>query len=291
MEAAEIISGVRLRHRRYFPADNPEENEHRSEDYLLVLSLDHGRIKLERDGAVVHDGSVQPGTLWIMQPGEYSRITPGTAFGAAVFMVPGQTFRRAACEHKFPTDRYGRLNLRPVMQGRYDLQRLVPLLRTTSELRGSRRGLLVSGLVLALVALVLDVNAHHVVEQTPGFDDEQFETAIAFAKSRLGEHLDLAEWADSVKLTTSEFARRFQQHTGVAPYTWFMDRRIDEAKRLMMESRMPLVEIALDSGFCSQSHFTEAFRRRVGTSPGRWRAAQSKTQTRQLPPPGTRSKA
>jgi AraC family transcriptional regulator len=288
MHVAELISGVRLRQRSYFPADNPEECENRSEDYLLVLPLDHGRIKLERDGAVVHDGSVQPGTLRIVQPGEYSRITPGMAFGSAMFMVPGQTFRRAACAHKFPMDRCGRPNIRPVMQARYDLQRLVPLLRTTSELRGSRRTLLISGLVLALMALVLDVDAHHAAEQTPGFDDEQFETALAFAKSRLSEHLDLAEWADSVKLSTSEFARRFQQHTGVAPYTWFMDRRIDEAKRLMIESEMPLVEIALDSGFCSQSHFTEAFRRRVGTSPGRWRAVQSETQTRPraMPPRG-----
>jgi hypothetical protein len=35
------------------------------------------------------------------------------------------------------------------MQARYDLQRLVPLLHTTSELCGSRRSLLISGLVLA----------------------------------------------------------------------------------------------------------------------------------------------
>jgi AraC family transcriptional regulator len=291
MNVAELISGVRLRHRRHFPDDNPEENENRSEDYLLVLPLDHGRIKLERDGAVVHDGPVQPGTLWIVQPGGCSRITPGTAFESAMFMVPGPTFRRAACAQGFPIDRLGRPDIRPVMQARYDLQRLVPLLRTTSELRGSRRSLLISGLVLALVALVLDADAHHAAEHTCGLDDEQFETALAFARSRLSEHLDLAEWADSVKLSTSEFARRFQQHTGVAPYTWFMDRRIDEAKRLMTESKLSLVEIGLDSGFCSQSHFTEAFRRRVGTSPGRWRAAQSETKNVTASAPDRRLKA
>jgi AraC family transcriptional regulator len=291
MHAAELISGVRFRHRGYFPADNPEDNENRSEDYLLVLPLDHGRIKLERDGAVIHDGPVQPGTLRIVQPGEYSRMIPGTAFESAMFMVPGQTFRRAACAHNFPMDRYGRPSIRPVMQARYDLQRLVPLLRTTSELRGSRRGLLISGLILSLMALALDADAHHAAEQTSGFDDGQFEAALAFARSRLSEHLDLAEWADSVKLSTSEFARRFQQHTGVAPYTWFMDRRVDEAKRLMTESKMSLVEIALDSGFCSQSHFTEAFRRRVGTSPGRWRAAQSEQKNQTISAPDSRSKA
>ena len=39
----------------------------------------------------------------------------------------------------------------------------------------------------------------------------------------------------------------------------------------MANSDMALVDIALDVGFCSQSHFTEAFRRIVGLSPGQWR--------------------
>jgi AraC-like DNA-binding protein len=275
--AADLVSGVRLRRRTYRPGI--EETENSSGDYLLVLPVLHGRIKLEGDDAIVYDGPVQPGTVWIVQPGQWARITPAGAFESAIFRVPGAPFRRTALEHNFRTDEAGRLNVRPVIHARHGVQRMVPLLRTVHELQRPQRDLLISGLALAVMALVLNVDAHKTTEQMPGFDDEQFEAVFAFARSRLSEHLDLREWADSVGLPLNEFAHRFQQHTGVAPYTWFMDRRIDEAKRLMAESRMPLVEIALESGFCSQSHFTEAFRRRVGTSPGRWRAAQAGLQS------------
>ena len=272
MHVAELTNGVRLRRRKYQPAAKPEENENRTGNYLLVLPLGHGRIKLERDDAVVHDGLVQPGTLRIVKPRESSRMAASSAFEAAMFTVPAENFHRAASAHSFPLDENGQPNFRPVMQARYDIQRLVPLLGTASELCGQQRDLLISGLVLALMALVLSADP---AQQVSGFEDGEFEAVLRFAKARQGEHLDLGEWADFVGLSTNEFARRFQQHTGVAPYTWFMDRRIDEAKRLMTSSDMPLVEIALESGFCSQSHFTEAFRRRVGTSPGRWRSAKS----------------
>lgn len=275
MDVAELTSGVRLSRRDYRPAKKPERVENGYNDYLLVLPLTHGRIKLERDGVVVHDGPVRPGTLRIVQPGECSRITPGAVFESAMFTVPSETFRRTARSQDFPLDPAGRPRVLPILQARHDIQRLVPLLRTTSELRGPKLDLLASGLVVALLAMALNAEAHAVVQRTCGFGGEQFETVLAFARSRLAEHLDLGEWAESVQLSTHEFARRFHQHTGVAPYTWFLDLRIEEAKRLLNETALPLAEIALTSGFCSQSHFTEAFRRRIGSSPGRWRATRA----------------
>lgn len=281
MDVAELATGIRLLRRKYHLISKPEEYENASNDYQLVLPLNHGRIKLEReDVGVLFDGPVQPGTLRIVQPGERSRITPGADFESAVLWVPEATFQRMAREYNSSQDAKGRLPLPPVLQARYDIQRLVPLLGTTAEFPGPQRALLVSGIVLTLLAFIFSAKDGRRAEQAPGFEEEQFEAILAFARLRLGEHLDLAEWAASVKLSTNEFARRFQQHTGVAPYTWFMDRRIDEAKRLMIESEMPLVEVAFDSGFCSQAHFTEAFRRRVGTSPGRWRAAQARDSDR-----------
>jgi AraC-like DNA-binding protein len=273
MDVAELAAGIRIFRMKYHPIPKPEENENASNDYLLILPLNHGRIKAEWDDVgVLCDGSVQPGTLWIVEPGERSRITPQTHFEVAILRVPERTLQKTAREYNSSfLDARGRLSLPLLLQARYDIQRLVPLLGMTSELQGPQRALLVSGVVLALLAFILNAKDCRRADQTSGFEKEQFETISAFARSRLSEHLDLAEWAASVKLSTNEFARRFQQHTGVAPYSWFMDRRIDEAKRMMLESAMPLVEVAFDSGFCSQAHFTEAFRRRVGTSPGRWR--------------------
>jgi AraC-like DNA-binding protein len=46
----------------------------------------------------------------------------------------------------------------------------------------------------------------------------------------------------------------------------------------LLQAEIPLVEVAFDAGFCSQSHFTEAFKQRVGMSPGRWRILHGERQ-------------
>jgi AraC family transcriptional regulator len=55
-----------------------------------------------------------------------------------------------------------------------------------------------------------------------------------------------------------------------------MQRRIERAKELLRSTPAPsLCDISIALGFSSQSHFTEAFRRRVGTSPAHWRQANT----------------
>jgi len=46
------------------------------------------------------------------------------------------------------------------------------------------------------------------------------------------------------------------------------------AKALLKRARMPLVEIAVSTGYSDQAHFTAAFTRHEGVSPGRWRQLQ-----------------
>ena len=46
---------------------------------------------------------------------------------------------------------------------------------------------------------------------------------------------------------------------------------IERAKALLVETNRPLAAVAVSCGFSSQSHMTVAFRRFVGTTPGRWR--------------------
>lgn len=50
-------------------------------------------------------------------------------------------------------------------------------------------------------------------------------------------------------------------------------RRCELAKELLRSSPLSLAEIALACGFADQSHFTRAFARLVGMTPGAWRRA------------------
>jgi AraC family transcriptional regulator len=50
---------------------------------------------------------------------------------------------------------------------------------------------------------------------------------------------------------------------------------MERAKRLLIETKMPVAELALVCGFSSQSHFTVAFRKHAGLTPRKYRAAAS----------------
>lgn len=94
-------------------------------------------------------------------------------------------------------------------------------------------------------------------------------------RSRLASHLTIADVAAECRLTAGHFSRAFRRSTGSAPHEFLSKLRIDEAKRLMLNTKLPLADIALICGFGDQSYFTRVFSRTVGASPGAWRRACS----------------
>jgi transcriptional regulator GlxA family with amidase domain len=67
------------------------------------------------------------------------------------------------------------------------------------------------------------------------------------------------------------FAAQFRLATGFTPYAYLRRRRVEFAQKLLLESDLPLVQIALACGFSTQSHFSSAFKQIVGDSPRWWR--------------------
>jgi len=92
-----------------------------------------------------------------------------------------------------------------------------------------------------------------------------------FLSAHLDEDISLAEVAAAVRLSPFHFARAFKRSTGVPPQRALMERRVERAREMLAGTNMGLAEIALACGFAGQSHFTTAFKRYVGMSPGRWR--------------------
>lgn len=63
--------------------------------------------------------------------------------------------------------------------------------------------------------------------------------------------------------------RAFSRATGLTPYAYLLQRRLERARALLGGSQ-PLAEIALACGFADQSHLTRLFTRLYGVSPGRY---------------------
>ena len=82
--------------------------------------------------------------------------------------------------------------------------------------------------------------------------------------------LSLSQLSAVAGLTPSHFVRAFSQHYGMTPHAYLLDRRIRHARTLLRQG-LPLVEVALASGFADQAHFQRQFKRRVAATPGQYR--------------------
>ena len=102
----------------------------------------------------------------------------------------------------------------------------------------------------------------------------QLRRVTDYLAAHLAEDIPLQTLSDLVKLSRSYFSRAFKVSTGLAPHQWLLQARISKAKQLLLETRRPLAQVAIDVGFADQAHFTRTFRRDAGESPGAWQRAR-----------------
>ena len=106
-----------------------------------------------------------------------------------------------------------------------------------------------------------------------GLSRERLKRVQEYIEAHLHDQLTLTEIAGVACLSSYHFSRSFKQAVGVGPQRYVMQRRIERAKTLMRRTNQPLAFIAQEAGFADQSHLTSIFRREMGVTPGRFRAA------------------
>src|SRR5690606_15850815 len=97
-------------------------------------------------------------------------------------------------------------------------------------------------------------------------------TIIELMEANLAEPLSLVEIADRVGLSRRQIERLFRQEMGRSPARYYLEIRLDRARHLLLQSTMPVVEVAVACGFVSASHFSKCYREVYARSPQQERA-------------------
>lgn len=127
---------------------------------------------------------------------------------------------------------------------------------------------------------------HGVVRGTYGITRHLNKTAEALANVRAIEvpvryvlanyhrPIPVEELAAVAHLSVSALERRFTKHLSKTPQQFINEVRLENARRLLLESIAPVVEVAYQCGFSDPSYFSKQFHRSFGVLPSQMRKAK-----------------
>lgn len=102
--------------------------------------------------------------------------------------------------------------------------------------------------------------------------EPELDPRVAQALSRMEARIDTPEPASDTAKAVGISPRRletlFRQSLGTTPAAHALDLRLQAARRMLTDTRHPLAEVALRTGFSSPSTLSRAFRARFGHPPG-----------------------
>ena len=95
--------------------------------------------------------------------------------------------------------------------------------------------------------------------------------AMDWVMQHLAQPVTVQALAARVQMSPRNFSRRFQEHTGASPAKWVLTRRLDESRRLLETTQLPMWEVAEACGFASPVTFRQNFVTVYGTTPTTYR--------------------
>ena len=90
---------------------------------------------------------------------------------------------------------------------------------------------------------------------------------IALMEENLEEPLSCVELAERSGVSSRQMERLFRKYLARTPRRYYLQLRLQRARRLLNESSLPVMEVALACGFVSPSHFAKCYREQYRQAP------------------------
>ena len=107
----------------------------------------------------------------------------------------------------------------------------------------------------------------HTTPRRGGLSARKQNLVLEVIDAHIAEKISLATLAKVAELSRYHFARVFKQTFGVPSHRYHAARRMERATNLLLQSTLPVTQVALRVGFRETSSFTRAYRRYAGVAP------------------------
>lgn len=165
-----------------------------------------------------------------------------------------------------------RIELMPQFMSQQDvlMQGIFATLREELEFGKLGGNLLVDSLKTTLAIHLLRnycVTQPKLSSYSDGLSKSALRKVTDYIHHHLYQDLKLTDLSAIAQISPYHFLRLFKQQMGITPHQYILQCRIEKAKHLLQHSTMSISEIAMQTGFCDQSHLTRCFKRAVGATP------------------------
>ncbi|RLL71569.1 AraC family transcriptional regulator [Ochrobactrum soli] len=173
-------------------------------------------------------------------------------------------------EKTFQEDFHARMFERPRM--RFTDHRIHTLVRMLVDIpqEDPAMMLLCDSLTSAVFAL-LSAEGGEPPAAAARLSDHALSLIVSYIQDQLPRHIELDELSRLAGMSQWHFCRAFKASTGLSPYRWQLDKRVDAAQGLLLRSDAPLDAIAKAVVFCDSMHLSRVFKKLTGEAPGTWR--------------------
>lgn len=102
-------------------------------------------------------------------------------------------------------------------------------------------------------------------------NDKRINLLLEFLQQNLAQPLNIDTLAERAAMSRRTLTRHFQKATGMSVGEWIMTERLRRSQSLLESTQLSIEQVAERSGFQSSITFRQAFREKMGVSPGEWR--------------------
>jgi transcriptional regulator GlxA family with amidase domain len=96
---------------------------------------------------------------------------------------------------------------------------------------------------------------------------EKLRRIVELMADHLDEPLSAVQMAKSAGLSVRQVERLFLRHLSVTPGRYYMRLRLERARELLRQTNMPILDVAIATGFTSHSYFAQSYRLQFARPP------------------------
>lgn len=108
-------------------------------------------------------------------------------------------------------------------------------------------------------------------EGESAFTNAAFMRLIKYVNENYRGDISLTSAAKALYMNSNYVSQLFKKESGVTFVHYITQKRLEDAKELLVTTKKPLTDIALEVGFNDTFHFIKTFKRFVGVTPGQYR--------------------